>query len=301
MIRITGLRIGIVTLIASLFLLAAFETARLLLGGSDTLWQARIGVLGAGLLIGNLLVLWWYASLTRDLASAAQEQIKLSEHQNRAAARPCVVIEENEPSLPRAANIGNGIAINVVIIENVTAQTPTFTPIGALGPSTTAAVDPGLSPRTTVGIDWDRNLVWTAAESSDSSEWAISATRWKHPPPSARKETESINKTGYATTATTDLVIEHRRYSGYTRSTTGGSAGVVSRVAENGLAKLDSSVRPTSSHLAGHFRYQLDTQRRVAGERIGAVPTARHRARQSLCGELFMFRPCDENNGGVLT
>lgn len=141
----------------------AFEALRPRMLSYDGLWNARTALWAGLLLVDNLVVVWWYANLTgqavgaariqaalsRDALDAAREQARASANQfqlareaDARAQRPCVVIEWQrtprlEPGIPAghnyvARNVGAGLALNVVYVEDVDAPALTTHHIGAL-------------------------------------------------------------------------------------------------------------------------------------------------------------------------
>ena len=102
------------------------------------------GVLQALLLLDTLLVVAWYAHLTHRVASASQKQFSLAETTFEMAGQPCVVIEWRfvpaagagmpTGSMYVAKNIGPGLAITVVWIEDLAADRPRIIHLGAIEP-----------------------------------------------------------------------------------------------------------------------------------------------------------------------
>lgn len=102
----------------------------------DGLWNARTALWAGLLLVDNLIVVWWYASLTGKAVEAAQsqarvtrDQFRLAQEEQNAKKRPCVVIDWKylPPRLPTsphghtyvARNVGPGLALNVVYVEDL--------------------------------------------------------------------------------------------------------------------------------------------------------------------------------------
>jgi hypothetical protein len=113
------------------------------------LWPAlrRLGVtpdaaLQGILLFDTFIVVAWYAHLTYRLASTSQQQFALAERTTEAANRPVVVIEWQGLPPPHreappgwtyvAKNIGPGLALTVVWIDDLEAERPNIRHIGAI-------------------------------------------------------------------------------------------------------------------------------------------------------------------------
>jgi hypothetical protein len=87
------------------------------------------------LLLDTLIVIAWYAHLTLQVAVTSQQQFELADRMHEAANRPCVVIEwQHVPPPSRevpsgwtyvAKNIGPGLAVSSVLIEDFDAKEPT--------------------------------------------------------------------------------------------------------------------------------------------------------------------------------
>ena len=115
----------------------------------DGLWQARLGIATGVLLLANLVVVWWYADLTRRLAESSSEQVEMGRDQREHERMPCVVVEwQYLPPriMPRpggdrmgpaghtwvARNIGRGIALNVVHVEDLESDELKLLHVGSL-------------------------------------------------------------------------------------------------------------------------------------------------------------------------
>ena len=90
----------------------------------------------------NLIVLWWYAHWTYQVAATSQQQFGFHAAQVHIANKPIVFLDhERDPAHPRstgrivARNVGPGIAINVYVLAHLTGDK---WDCGALG-----AVEPG--------------------------------------------------------------------------------------------------------------------------------------------------------------
>jgi len=118
----------------------AFEVIRPGRLSWDGLWNARTAVWAGLLLFDNLIVVWWYAHLTREVATSTRDaahsattQARISLEQQKESRRPCVVIEwqftkRSVPHFPDghtyiARNVGRGLALNVVYVEDLDATT----------------------------------------------------------------------------------------------------------------------------------------------------------------------------------
>ncbi|HKY21629.1 MAG TPA: hypothetical protein VJM31_10445 [Vicinamibacterales bacterium] len=129
--------------------IVAFELLRPAQLTYDGLWSARTALWAGVLLVDNLLVVWWHAILTSKAVDAAHQQALVSRRQfemaqaeQEAKQRPCVVIDWKFMPSPKfevpaghtyvARNIGAGLALNVVYVENLDADQLETQHIGAL-------------------------------------------------------------------------------------------------------------------------------------------------------------------------
>lgn len=94
------------------------------------------------LLLDTFIAVWWYAHLTRDLASSSANQTAINQQIFERSQRPCVVIEwQHLPPPPGvreagwtyvARNVGQGLALNVVHVEDLDSPRLELLHIGAL-------------------------------------------------------------------------------------------------------------------------------------------------------------------------
>lgn len=115
----------------------------------DGLWNARTAFWAGLLLFDNLIVVWWYATLTaravrtsETQAELSRQQLALSRESEEEKRKPCVVIDWKfvpslRPEAPPghtyvARNVGAGLALNVVFVEDLNAQQLDTNHIGAL-------------------------------------------------------------------------------------------------------------------------------------------------------------------------
>lgn len=111
------------------------------------------GTIQALLLLDTLLVVGWYALLTYRLASTGQQQLNLAKRSFEAANRPCVVIEWVPASATFVAkNIGPGLAVVAVWIDDPTVAEPNVLHLGAI--ESGGAID--LPDRLVGQLDTDR-------------------------------------------------------------------------------------------------------------------------------------------------
>lgn len=141
-------------------------------------WSARIGLLSSLLLWSTLIVVWWYAKLTRDNFELARKQFSASN-------RPCVVLDWQRTPAPTpgrpggyvyvAHNIGPGLAVNVVYVRDPSAPKPDVFHIGALAAGGSVEV-PGELRSTLVNENaFDRRRHVLVAESIVDGVWIASA------------------------------------------------------------------------------------------------------------------------------
>ena len=153
-------------------------------GGSALDW------LSALLVLDTLIVVWWYTSLTHELATAArsqanasEEQLRLLQAQREDERRPCVVIDWSIDSAGdreaadcgkyKARNIGQGIAVNVVHVDTLDGADPTVTHIGALGSGASVSLPADLNRRLCEDHVGRQNN-YLIADSAGSDLWVIS-------------------------------------------------------------------------------------------------------------------------------
>lgn len=145
---------------------------------SEGRWSARIGLLSSLLLWSNLIVVWWYAKLTRDNFELARKQFTASN-------RPCVVLAWQGMPAPGfewpqghmyvAHNIGPGLAVNVVYVRDLKTPKPDVFHIGALAAGGSVEV-PGELRATLVNESaFDRRRHVLVAESIIGGVWIASA------------------------------------------------------------------------------------------------------------------------------
>ena len=94
------------------------------------------------LLLDTLAVVSWYAHLTRAIARSSTEQTAISHDQLEQSQRPCVVIEWQNVAAPptqrvsgwtyAARNIGQGLALNVIHVEDLDSSKLNLLHVGAL-------------------------------------------------------------------------------------------------------------------------------------------------------------------------
>jgi hypothetical protein len=122
----------------------------------EALWSVRTYLASGLLLFDNLCVLWWYADSTRRQVQTSEQEA----YENRVARwrenKPTVFIElsgfvdcvdESDEvfSLPKYVirNTGNGPALNVFLMLDVTFPSAAVVPLGALGTHEERPVDYG--------------------------------------------------------------------------------------------------------------------------------------------------------------
>jgi hypothetical protein len=99
----------------------------------------------------------------------------------RAAAIPFVVLDfetplgAGDPEL-LAKNIGQGLAINVILIEDPEGESPTFSAVGAIAAGARLRLPPRLFPPY-AQTRRQPDLVWLLAESARRSDWVFSSNR----------------------------------------------------------------------------------------------------------------------------
>ncbi|MEW6368774.1 MAG: hypothetical protein AB1714_29450 [Acidobacteriota bacterium] len=141
-------------------------------------WQMRIG-LGSGLLLfANLVVLWWYAVITR-------RSYELASRQFSAGNRPCVVLDWQRIPPPAgvkqegygyvAYNIGPGLAVNVVCVRNWKSSEPEVLHIGALPAGGRVEVPEDLRNRLVREDPFNRERHILLAEPLSGDVWIMSA------------------------------------------------------------------------------------------------------------------------------
>lgn len=106
------------------------------------LWPLRMYLASGLLLLDNLVILWWYAHTTHELAVAAKDQTRQQVREWRIHNKPVVFLDRGTaPSRASAdshamayvvRNVGPGIAINVYILTAQVDGKWDVTPMGAL-------------------------------------------------------------------------------------------------------------------------------------------------------------------------
>jgi hypothetical protein len=171
----------------------------------DGLWNARTALWAGLLLFDNLVVVWWYANLTRQAveagrqqgqltrevidvsrqqAQASGDQFMLAREADKRAQRPCVVIEWHRKAAPGpgfpeghtyvARNIGSGLALNVAHIENLDSRDLQLDHIGALGAGESVELPNRLVEMLNCETPVDRRRHVLIAEPVGGHEWVIS-------------------------------------------------------------------------------------------------------------------------------
>lgn len=155
----------------------------------DGLWNARTAIWAGLLLFDNLLVLWWYAHLTGEVAKSTTTQAAVSQRQQDQSERPCVLIEWQfaPPSLATqpaghtyvARNVGRGIALNVLHVEDLDSPNLELLHIGALEPGQSTQLPTALVERLNVEerdhLERKRHLL--IAEPVGGTEWIVTENR----------------------------------------------------------------------------------------------------------------------------
>jgi hypothetical protein len=121
----------------------------------DGLWNARATLWSGILVFANLVVLWWYALRTEDLAKVSQAQHALAMKQYLEATKPIVVVAPvRTPVDPdnvhyAVTNIGSGIAVNIyeVAITGGTQRQAHSTNLGGLAGASERLLPPDLDVR----------------------------------------------------------------------------------------------------------------------------------------------------------
>ena len=121
----------------------------------DGLWNARATLWSGILVFANLIVLWWYALRTEDLAEISRDQHALATKQYLEANKPIVVVTPVRTPLDAnnvhyaLSNIGPGIAVNIyeITITGGKTRQATFTYLGGLGPGADRLLPPDIAVR----------------------------------------------------------------------------------------------------------------------------------------------------------
>jgi hypothetical protein len=132
-------------------------------------------------LAATLAVLLWYAHDTNRLADTAVAQAKAEHDRRESAVRPCVVIEYSAgDNRYLACNIGEGIAINAMYVEDLDAEDLRVTFLGAVRPGSAVELPESLLAtfeREASDHEWNRKRHVVLAEplgGSGKREWAVS-------------------------------------------------------------------------------------------------------------------------------
>jgi hypothetical protein len=102
-----------------------FETTHSTDLGYQALWSIRMSLASGLLLLDTLIVLWWYADRTHQLAAMAEGQLQFQVSQWRVANKPLVFYDQDISIDQRnyraiyyvAQNLGSGLALNVYDVQ----------------------------------------------------------------------------------------------------------------------------------------------------------------------------------------
>jgi hypothetical protein len=132
---------------------------------------------------------WWYAHLTSDLAHSSANQAVINQQMFERSQRPCVVIEwQHVPPPPGvrdpgwtyvARNVGQGLALNVVHVEDLDSRELNLLHIGALESGRSVELPRELVDRLNreerEPLDRKRHVL--IAEPIGGSEWTVTENR----------------------------------------------------------------------------------------------------------------------------
>lgn len=138
------------------------------------------------LLLDTFVAVWWYAHLTSDLARSSSAQTAINQQLFERSQRPCVVIEwQHVPPPPGvhdpgwtyiARNVGQGLALNVVHVEDLDARELALLHIGALEPGRSVELPRDLVERLNAEArdPFERKRHILIAEPVGGTEWIVS-------------------------------------------------------------------------------------------------------------------------------
>jgi hypothetical protein len=141
------------------------------------------------LLLDTFVAVWWYAHLTNDLARSTASQAAITQQVFERSQRPCVVIEWQHVPPPSGArdpgwtyvarNVGLGLALNVVHVEDLDSRELNLLHIGALESGRSVELPRELVERLNreerEPLDRKRHLL--IAEPISGREWTVTENR----------------------------------------------------------------------------------------------------------------------------
>ncbi len=204
------------TVVLAFVAFGLFETLRSREMSWDGLYATRGAILGAVLLFANLMVLWWYARRTSDMASATKEmaqqtaaaaaaaeasatstresaeaakaQAEFLRIQHLQANKPIVFTERIVDTADRRAfhyyarNVGGGIAVNVWYVGHDLAGRRIALSLGALGPGEKRLLPDTIEPLLCDRPGDFRHAVFAEGIVSRTSRWSVTLNVRGHDP-----------------------------------------------------------------------------------------------------------------------